>query len=38
MERVADWIFTIVDRLGALGVGLLIFLENVIPPSGTFVR
>jgi membrane protein DedA with SNARE-associated domain len=32
MERVADWIFTIVDRLGALGVGLLIFLENVVPP------
>jgi membrane protein DedA with SNARE-associated domain len=29
---VADWIFTIVDRLGALGVGLLILLENVIPP------
>jgi membrane protein DedA with SNARE-associated domain len=29
---VAGWIFTIVDRLGALGVGLLIFLENVVPP------
>ncbi|OJY54031.1 MULTISPECIES: DedA family protein [unclassified Pseudonocardia] len=28
----ADWIFAIVDRLGALGVGLLIFLENVVPP------
>jgi membrane protein DedA with SNARE-associated domain len=28
----ADWIFTIVDRLGALGVGLLILLENVVPP------
>ena len=28
----ADWIFAIVDRLGALGVGLLILLENVIPP------
>ena len=24
--------FSIVDRLGAAGVGLLIFLENVIPP------
>ena len=24
--------FSIVDRLGAVGVGLLIFLENVIPP------
>jgi membrane protein DedA with SNARE-associated domain len=29
---VADWVFTIVDRLGAAGVGLLILLENVIPP------
>jgi membrane protein DedA with SNARE-associated domain len=29
---VADWIFSIVDRLGPLGVGLLIFLENVVPP------
>ncbi|MCF7551383.1 DedA family protein [Pseudonocardia sp. WMMC193] len=28
----ADWIFSIVDRLGAAGVGFLIFLENVIPP------
>ncbi|GAA4694620.1 DedA family protein [Pseudonocardia yuanmonensis] len=28
----ADWVFSIVDRLGAAGVGLLIFLENVIPP------
>jgi membrane protein DedA with SNARE-associated domain len=30
--HVADWIFGIVDRLGALGVGLLILLENLIPP------
>jgi membrane protein DedA with SNARE-associated domain len=29
---VAAWVFSIVDRLGAAGVGLLIFLENVIPP------
>jgi membrane protein DedA with SNARE-associated domain len=29
---VADWVFSIVDRLGAMGVGLLILLENVIPP------
>jgi membrane protein DedA with SNARE-associated domain len=29
---VADWVFAIVDRLGAVGVGLLILLENVIPP------
>ncbi|GAY12796.1 DedA family protein [Pseudonocardia sp. N23] len=28
----ADWIFSIVDRLGAVGVGLLILLENLIPP------
>lgn len=28
----ADWVFSIVDRLGVLGVGLLILLENVIPP------
>lgn len=30
--HVAEWIFGIVDALGALGVGLLILLENVIPP------
>jgi membrane protein DedA with SNARE-associated domain len=29
---VADWVFSIVDRLGAVGVGLLILLENLIPP------
>lgn len=28
----ADWIFSVVDGLGALGVGLLILLENLIPP------
>jgi membrane protein DedA with SNARE-associated domain len=28
----ADWVFAVVDRLGAVGVGLLILLENVIPP------
>ena len=27
-----DWIFGIVDALGALGVGLLILLETLIPP------
>ena len=32
MDVVADWIFMILDRLGAVGVGLLIFLENVVPP------
>jgi membrane protein DedA with SNARE-associated domain len=29
---VAAWVFSIVDRLGEVGVGLLIFLENVVPP------
>jgi membrane protein DedA with SNARE-associated domain len=29
---VAQWVFSIVDRLGEIGVGLLIFLENLIPP------
>jgi len=29
---VTDWVVDIVERLGALGVGLLIFLENVLPP------
>jgi membrane protein DedA with SNARE-associated domain len=29
---VADWVFSIVDRLGAAGVGLLILLENIVPP------
>jgi len=29
---VTQWVFSIVDRLGELGIGLLIFLENVVPP------
>jgi membrane protein DedA with SNARE-associated domain len=29
---VTDWVFTIVDRLGEVGIGLLIFLENIVPP------
>lgn len=29
---VTDWVFSIMDRMGALGVGLLILLENLIPP------
>jgi LPXTG-motif cell wall-anchored protein len=29
---VADWVFSIVDRMGSWGVGLLILLENLIPP------
>ncbi len=27
-----DWIFSVVDQLGAPGVGLLLLLENLIPP------
>jgi membrane protein DedA with SNARE-associated domain len=29
---VADWVFSIVDRLGPAGIGILIMLENLIPP------
>lgn len=29
---VTQWVFDVVDRLGAAGIGLLIFLENVVPP------
>jgi membrane protein DedA with SNARE-associated domain len=29
---VTDWVFSIMDQMGALGVGLLILLENLIPP------
>lgn len=32
MGTVTEWVFAIVDRLGAAGIGLLIFLENVVPP------
>lgn len=28
----SEWVVDVVERLGALGVGLLIFLENVVPP------
>ncbi|MEV1293096.1 DedA family protein [Pseudonocardia sp. NPDC049635] len=27
-----DWVFSVIDALGAVGVGLLIFLDNIIPP------
>ncbi|MGD9526251.1 DedA family protein [Pseudonocardia sp.] len=27
-----EWIFSVIDALGAVGVGLLIFLDNVVPP------
>jgi membrane protein DedA with SNARE-associated domain len=29
---VSNWVFSIVDQMGSLGVGLLILLENLIPP------
>jgi membrane protein DedA with SNARE-associated domain len=29
---VTDWVFETIDRLGALGVGFLILLENIVPP------
>jgi membrane protein DedA with SNARE-associated domain len=32
LADVAAWVFSIVDRLGAVGVGLLILLENILPP------
>jgi membrane protein DedA with SNARE-associated domain len=32
LPAVSDWVVDVIERLGALGVGLLIFLENVLPP------
>jgi membrane protein DedA with SNARE-associated domain len=29
---VTDWIFAVIDRLGPVGVGLLIALETLVPP------
>ncbi|MEU4422163.1 DedA family protein [Actinoplanes sp. NPDC024001] len=31
-DWISDWVFQLVDALGAVGVGLLLFLETVIPP------
>ena len=28
----SEWVVDVIERLGAVGVGLLIFLENVLPP------
>lgn len=28
----SEWVVDVIDRLGVVGVGLLIFLENVLPP------
>ena len=27
-----DWIFSILDGLGSIGVGVLVLLENLVPP------
>ena len=32
LPAVSDWVVDVIERLGAFGVGLLIFLENVLPP------
>ena len=32
LPAVSDWVVDVIERLGAVGVGLLIFLENVLPP------
>jgi membrane protein DedA with SNARE-associated domain len=32
VPAVSDWVVDVIERLGAVGVGLLIFLENVLPP------
>jgi membrane protein DedA with SNARE-associated domain len=31
-DWITDWVFRLVDAMGAVGVGLLLFLETVIPP------
>jgi membrane protein DedA with SNARE-associated domain len=31
-DLITEWVFRLVDALGAVGVGLLLFLETVIPP------
>ncbi|SDT19170.1 DedA family protein [Actinoplanes derwentensis] len=31
-DLITEWVFRLVDGLGAVGVGLLLFLETVIPP------
>jgi membrane protein DedA with SNARE-associated domain len=31
-DWISDWVFRLVDTLGAVGVGLLLFIETVIPP------
>jgi membrane protein DedA with SNARE-associated domain len=28
----SDWIFSVIDSLGSLGVGLLVLMENLVPP------
>jgi membrane protein DedA with SNARE-associated domain len=31
-DWITDWVFRLVDAMGAVGVGLLLFLETVVPP------
>jgi membrane protein DedA with SNARE-associated domain len=31
-DWISDWVFRLVDALGAVGVGLLLFIETVVPP------
>ncbi|WFF38907.1 DedA family protein [Moraxella nasibovis] len=32
MDTISQWVLAIMDKLGLLGVGLMMFLENVFPP------
>lgn len=32
MQAIIDWIVNLMELLGAPGVGIAIFLENVFPP------
>ncbi|OOR85585.1 DedA family protein [Moraxella canis] len=32
MENLSEWILAVMDKLGLIGVGLMMFLENVFPP------
>ena len=32
LSGLADWVTDVIDRLGYVGVALLVFLENLFPP------
>ncbi|OAV22640.1 Alkaline phosphatase like protein [Moraxella catarrhalis] len=32
MEQVSEWVLAIMDKLGLVGVSLMMFLENIFPP------